>query len=308
MRRVARIVSLVVTAACGRVGFDDTRDSGTGFDVIVDASPCVASAVDWASWPIPNNVGSGLPNIASRTAMGAIVKDNVTGLEWERSVVGGMKTWADAAAYCASLATSGPCWRLPQRIELASIVDYAGMFPSIDAAFATTPVAPFWTATAVASAPGQRWVVNFDIGYIQRADETMAAAMVRCVRGAQDPLPRYQVSTGGGVVTDTKTGLTWQRMNVGTYNWGDARTYCSQLVLEGGGWRSPSIQELESLVDTTQNTLLIDAAMFPGTPGSMFWSGSGIQNDATMGWTIDFSQGYAFRPITAMLPTRCVRP
>jgi hypothetical protein len=52
-----------------------------------------------------------------------------------------------------------------------------------------------------------------------------------------------------GIWTDSRSGLTWQivrsRENLA---WADAKRYCEELRLDGGGWHLPTIGELRSLV------------------------------------------------------------
>lgn len=49
------------------------------------------------------------------------------------------------------------------------------------------------------------------------------------------------VDNGDGTVTDTKTGLMWQKADAGTMNWETAIAYCKKLMLAGhSDWRLPS--------------------------------------------------------------------
>ena len=59
------------------------------------------------------------------TAATDSVKDEVTGLVWERAVPATLYLWADAVPYCQGLSLPGfsTGWRLPSVKELASIVD-----------------------------------------------------------------------------------------------------------------------------------------------------------------------------------------
>ncbi len=74
------------------------------------------------------------------------------------------------------------------------------------------------------------------------------------------PAGRYVVTAGGtvnGTVQDTKTGLIWQQtVPSGTYTWADATAYCGSTVvstrLGGTGWRLPTLEELQTIVDHTQ--------------------------------------------------------
>jgi len=58
---------------------------------------------------------------------------------------------------------------------------------------------------------------------------------------------RFIVS--GDTVQDTKSGLTWQRaISDETYTWDQAKAYCDQLDLNGGGWRLPPREALGALL------------------------------------------------------------
>ena len=81
---------------------------------------------------------------------------------------------------------------------------------------------------------------------------------------------RYEVSADS--VLDDTTGLTWQHpVDGGQYSWADAKTYCAGL---GGGWRLPSVTELQSIVDDTKQRPSIDETAFPNTPALAFWTSS----------------------------------
>jgi hypothetical protein len=59
------------------------------------------------------------------------------------------------------------------------------------------------------------------------------------------------IDNGNGTVTDTGSGLMWQKATApGTYTWQAALSYCENLSLAGhSDWRLPNRNELESLVD-----------------------------------------------------------
>lgn len=138
----------------------------------------------WAEWRMPNPVATGLPNAASYdTSSPGIVRDQVTGLEWQRDIHPDSYTWADAQAHCASLQLGGARpWRLPSRIELVSIIDFSSSNPAIDAAaFPATPASYFWASSRVALAGCWAWSVNFGNGGTSYA-EASYAQRVRCVR------------------------------------------------------------------------------------------------------------------------------
>jgi len=55
--------------------------------------------------------------------------------------------------------------------------------------------------------------------------------------------------------TDPSTGLVWQNPPYdGTKYWEAAKSYCTNLSLDGGGWHLPNISELRSLIRGCPNT------------------------------------------------------
>jgi hypothetical protein len=159
---------------------------------------------------MPNSqvdVSAGAPNLASYKDNGnGTVTDNVTGLMWQQTVEATKTfTYSQAYTYCQDLALAGyGGWRLPTRIELASIVDVGRTVPSIDpTAFPGTPtqlppppMGPampggwFWTSITVpysgssTDCPNGRpcaMAVDFNGGAIEAVDTTYLY-FVRCVR------------------------------------------------------------------------------------------------------------------------------
>ncbi len=56
------------------------------------------------------------------------------------------------------------------------------------------------------------------------------------------------VDNGDGTVTDTKTGLTWQKGDAGPMRWEHAVETCKNLSLAGkSDWRLPTLEELKRL-------------------------------------------------------------
>jgi hypothetical protein len=76
-------------------------------------------------------------------------------------------------------------WRLPNRNELASIVESRCFQPAINATvFPDTGPLVYWTSSQLVAQPGQAWTVQFDHGAVQSANRTAAHA-VRLVRENQ---------------------------------------------------------------------------------------------------------------------------
>ena len=77
---------------------------------------------------------------------------------------------------------------------------------------------------------------------------------------------RFELVLDGEAVLDKETGLVWAKdanLANGGRGWQHAMTYCRNLrIADRKGWRLPTIEELASLVDTTQT----DPALPRGHP------------------------------------------
>ncbi len=113
------------------------------------------------------------------------VRDNKTGLVWQQGIPNTKMTWDSAKAYCSQLSLGGLSgWRLPEKLELESIVNVTVPTPGSavdETAFPSTPADMFWTATPVAGYSDVAWSVNFLIGTTNISD-TPYSYWVRCVR------------------------------------------------------------------------------------------------------------------------------
>lgn len=100
------------------------------------------------------------PRSSFRLDSKSIVRDESTGLIWQRTDDGQRRTWAEALAYCAALDLDGLTgWRLPDAKELQLLVDYRRT-PSITGTAAlappfraTNPEQYYWTSTTVLDGP-----------------------------------------------------------------------------------------------------------------------------------------------------------
>ena len=107
-----------------------------------------------------------------------------------------------------------------------------------------------------------------------------------------DAPPGYFTDNKNGTVTDNKTGLLWQQgIDPNSETWANAGTYCEGLVLNGGGWRLPSMKELFTLVDVRRINPAIDPAFFPNTPSDQFRTSSPYSGNSVVAWDVYFSDG-----------------
>jgi Protein of unknown function (DUF1566) len=260
----------------GSVGKGGSAGSDGGSGGSIDA--CSSGPLrPWANWPMPNPPSlPSVPNPQSYTpeTIGAdvIVHDDVTGLVWLQDPAPAPATWEDAKIHCEDLTSAGFCdWRLPSRIELASILDYTQAPPFIDPdAFPDTPIAIFWSASPVADLASNAWAVWFSTYFQVAAQDVTSLNRVRCVRGAADVAQNhYTVGSAGlaGTVLDNETHLRWQaETGYVTGYLQDFESFCQNATTGGiTDWRLPSIGELLTLVDEGQSNPSIDETVFPGT-------------------------------------------
>lgn len=120
---------------------------------------------------------------------------------------------------------------------------------------------------------------------------------------------RFEVQATAGLVFDTFTKLTWERnVTLGSYGWAAAKGYCAGLSLAGGGWRLPTLTELEGLVDRRTSNPAIDSTAFANTPALPFWTSSAYVGTPDNAWRVSFDDGHtATGKTTEALRVRCVR-
>ncbi len=126
-------------------------------------------------------------------------------------------------------------------------------------------------------------------------------------------------------VTDSATGLIWQRCSAGlgvtstllncnsgtikSYTWSEAISYCNALILGGkSDWRLPNINELGSIVDyeiSTRPTI----TGFPNSQSDYYWSSSTASNNTSGAWGVSFFTGSSIvlNSKVSSYYVRCVR-
>ncbi len=250
-----------------------------------------------------------------------VVTDNVTGLAWQGCVSGlsggdctvGALARADLAGsleFCETLRWGGfEDWRLPDRLELISIVDYGRVDPAIDpAAFPATPSEQLRTLTTAPYSTGD-WAVDFELAGVEAVAQRTATP-VRCVRGLLPPRvadvrrARTEPVADEPVVADAATGLTWQGCLPGrrgascetgsatSLAWQEALAYCELLSWAGrDDWYLPNAKELASLLDEYREDPPVDPLLFPGVSGTWIWSSTSRADSPTMVYVLNLGTG-----------------
>jgi hypothetical protein len=296
--------------------------SSPDYPCIQTEAPGYVCAGQYADWSMPDALPGAKFAPAYDLSVAGVVVDRVTGLMWQRELAssnagcsgtlmmrGDVCTQPEAEAYCAGLELAGKSdWRLPTAIELASIVDLSKQ-PAIDgAAFPNTPGEWHWTSSTFLGATVSAWEIDFQTGVLEAVtDNATSHDRARCVRTVATSLPsraRYQVDAALDVISDTPTGLVWQRSARRSDDWAAAKSGCASLP---GGFRLPTLKELLTLVDFTRLAPTIDP-LFPNTSSQIFWSSSPGFGSTVDSWGVDFATGHALKqPAASVLPSRCVR-
>jgi hypothetical protein len=251
--------------------------------------------------------------------------DNVSHLTWEVKTKGGIHNYqwlytnkgrrasddpTDVAGLIEATNAEKLCgatnWRLPDVIELQSIVNYgigvpdsSGVRPFIDGAFFPhTHRDQTWTRTRFVDDSKQAWFVSFYYGaagpdkrlhrhaarLVHDDARTAAALSVGFAAYAKE---RFIPSIDGTEVTDTMTGLVWRRCAEGMA-WNNVDQTCTGAATEfdwgraldhakanrEAGWRIPNIKELVSIADRLRAHPAIDVLAFPNTPTDRFFLSS----------------------------------
>lgn len=134
------------------------------------------------------------------TGASSEVRDKVTGLIWQRCVIGMVwdgttctgpathKKWTQALEAAREAAEQLPAkaWRVPNHVELFSLAERACAAPSINTHwFPATPPFQTWSSSPSADRRQDAWVVDFNIGTSVYAFPMTSEIPVRLVRSGQ---------------------------------------------------------------------------------------------------------------------------
>ena len=124
---------------------------------------------------------------------------------------------------------------------------------------------------------------------------------------ATTPTNRFTINNDG-TVSDTKTGLTWNKCSEGqsgvdcrigtatTYTWQGALQQAQRVNNNGffagyKNWRLPSIKELNSIVEEQCSEPSINLAVFPESQNNVYWSSSPYAEVSSYAWFVNFNFG-----------------
>jgi hypothetical protein len=230
---------------------------------------------------------------------------------WQRRGQEVVTAWQRAESYCADLTLGGyENWRLPSRIELVSIVEFTILEtqPAVNTtAFPETAARLFWSSSPSVEAPGGHiWAVYFGLTFTfpyPLAGELMG---VRCVRPTRPRAVALHYETVDDTVVDRWTGLVWQRDATPGLDWAQSVAHCDSL---GAGWRAPSINEVQTLIDERRpRTDVAVDPIFSIVHDEYLWTGSHIAGESNRASFVHTESGWAGHDDDSLLGSvRCVR-
>ena len=256
----------VSCTSAGATALNSAQDGMLGADVAENYPSDGKAGFSFAVVPL---------NATANYPLEDCVQDNRTGLVWEGKTTGGgirdggyrLSGVVAAGAYISAVNASNLCgfndWRLPNLVELQSIVDYSNltnnsMTVAIDLNwFVNTPQDNYM----IDIDPVFSKVVEFKYGAVRSLLSTSVMA-ARLVRGSS-PDRSNELTFNGNEVFDASTGLTWRRCNEGR-TWSGTACVGTSILFSNAtqalvhaqsqtGWRVPNIKELVSVAPGTPN-------------------------------------------------------
>ena len=240
--------------------------------------------------------------VYTKSSDGLTVKDEVTGLTWQKSYDSDIYYWGASQAVANNLNKKKyggfSDWRLPTIKELYSLWNASTGWPWIDTNYFDITYsseqdlsrAIFWSSTKYTGVLGNvtsdghgesagdelAFGVNFGTGHIKAYTISSGAKhSVRCVRGNLSYGVNLFQDNNDGTVSDLATGLMWPKTDNGSgIDWEHALAYAQTQnnanYLGHNDWRLPNSKELQSLVDYTRSPYATNSANVGPAINSMF--------------------------------------
>jgi hypothetical protein len=107
----------------------------------------------------------------------------------------------------------------------------------------------------------------------------------------------FFVDNGDGTVSDTITGLMWQKTDGGEMTIESAITYCDTLSLAGNtDWRLPNAIEAYSILNHQFANPSLDPQVFSYSIAEYWWTSESQANDSTKIWVTNAGGGIGNHP------------
>lgn len=161
------------------------------------------------AWPVPRFADNS----------DGTVTDNLTGLIWLKNAnCFGTQTWANAISGSNTL-NSGECglsdgsaegdWRLPNKNELRSLIDYGRYSPALppDHLFTGIQTGYYWSSSAYKGSSSQVWCGDIPYGRIPIGTKTSSYYFLPVRSPAFFSLYVSTAGTGSGTVTSSPAGI-----------------------------------------------------------------------------------------------------
>lgn len=131
-----------------------------------------------------------------------------------------------------------------------------------------------------------------------------------CLKNLILESPTSRFTLNENTVTDTHTGLQWQRCPLGQiwyaekkrcnlnpnesrlFDWGEALQAAKENRLNNlSDWRLPNKNELASIIEHACSGPAINEEVFPGTTSAEFWTSTPGRREGGYAWRINFKTG-----------------
>jgi hypothetical protein len=240
---------------------------------------------------------------------GLTIKDNITGLTWQKNYESSTYFWADTQSVITSLNNKNyggyNDWRAPTIKELYSLWNAGSGWPYISTNYFTINYTSemelsrtiFWSSDKYSglmgnitdNSPGSSlgaklaFGVNFGTGHIKAYSICRGPKhSIRAVRGNLSYGVNLFQNNGDGTISDLSTGLMWSQIDSNTgMDWKSALAYAetkNNANYQGySDWRLPNTKELQGIVDYKRSPSATDSA-YAGPAINTMFSSTAITN------------------------------
>lgn len=250
---------------------------------------------------------------------GDYILDPNTHLEWAIEVNDMMYNWSEAIAYCKRLYYNDHSdWRLPNIIELSSLVNFERYDPATDIERIKPKV--YRSSTKFIRNSSMSIGLQFAKGNFHKKIDDAKYHKALCVRNSSPTLLTKSGQTKSYALFDDghyQTGVDstkrflkkddlifdnflhkiwFQKINFSDFY--DAEKYCTDLVIEGDSelttlkdWRLPFPRELVSLITYDKEINTIDVTIFDEVEPHSYWSNTDFARNSIYTWKVSYYNG-----------------